>query len=275
MSDWITMNTLNMAQQSFGSAMSRIFTGTEMVCELKTKINMGPDRIHCLQEHINKLFAEQDKDDPNPVEIPEGIKMLAERMHMAFDFLYMHNHDFMDDFKVAIIKSKLEDLPLEADEDSNQPKMSQWTKQKGNDGWTYSKNLHTLLLISMRVNSVCQFTCYLAIHFWCLNPAVAFHYLKNCHTVVLCSGTLSPMDTFQSELGVKFEHQLEANHVISDKQVWVGCLGSGPTGSSLLATYKFTEQYAFQDEIGRLVLDVCVVKIRIFQLQKSPNSYSS
>ena len=65
------------------------------------------------------------------------------------------------------------------------------------------------------------------------------------------------MDTFQSELGVKFEHQLEANHVISDKQVWVGCLGSGPTGTSLLATYKCTEQFAFQDEIGRLVLDVC------------------
>ena len=46
-----------------------------------------------------------------------------------------------------------------------------------------------------------------------------FDYLKDCHSVILCSGTLSPMDTFQSELGVKFEHQLEANHVIKDKQV--------------------------------------------------------
>lgn len=75
------------------------------------------------------------------------------------------------------------------------------------------------------------------INFWCLNPAVvskifrnfllgkniqyflkkAFYYLKTCHSVILCSGTLSPMDTFQSELGVKFDHQLEANHVISGR----------------------------------------------------------
>lgn len=74
------------------------------------------------------------------------------------------------------------------------------------------------------------------------------------------------MDTFQSELGVKFEHQLEANHVITDKQVWVGCLGSGPTGVSLLSTYKMTESWAYQDEIGRLVLDVCKVSF------KSPNT---
>ncbi len=69
------------------------------------------------------------------------------------------------------------------------------------------------------------------------------------------------MDTFQSELAVKFDHQLEANHVISDKQVWVGCIGFGPTNVNLLATYKTCETLAFQDEIGRLVLDVCMVDL--------------
>jgi Fanconi anemia group J protein len=67
------------------------------------------------------------------------------------------------------------------------------------------------------------------------------------------------METFQSELGCKFEHQLEANHVITDKQVWVGSLGYGPTDTNLQATYKNCETYAFQDEIGRLVLDICKV----------------
>jgi hypothetical protein len=74
------------------------------------------------------------------------------------------------------------------------------------------------------------------------------------------------MDTFQSELGIRFEHTLEANHVISDKQVWVGCLGSGPTGVNLLSTYKFTEQYSYQDEIGRLVLDICKVRADLLNL---------
>lgn len=38
-------------------------------------------------------------------------------------------------------------------------------------------------------------------------------------TIVLTSGTLSPMGSFSSELGVKFSIQLEANHVISKSQV--------------------------------------------------------
>ncbi len=76
----------------------------------------------------------------------------------------------------------------------------------------------------------------------------------------MCSGTLSPMESFQSELGVVFEHRLEANHVITDKQVWVGCVGAGPNNVKLLATYKECETYGFQDEVGRLILDVCKVK---------------
>lgn len=39
------------------------------------------------------------------------------------------------------------------------------------------------------------------------------------HSIVLTSGTLSPMDSFSSELGVKFSIQLEANHVINKSQV--------------------------------------------------------
>ena len=38
-------------------------------------------------------------------------------------------------------------------------------------------------------------------------------------SIILTSGTLSPMDSFQSELGVPFPIQLEASHVIAAKQV--------------------------------------------------------
>ncbi len=41
-------------------------------------------------------------------------------------------------------------------------------------------------------------------------------------SIILTSGTLSPMDSFQSELGVPFPIQLEASHVIAAKQV-LGC----------------------------------------------------
>ena len=38
-------------------------------------------------------------------------------------------------------------------------------------------------------------------------------------SIVLTSGTLSPMDSFASELGVPFEIQLEAAHVVGKDQV--------------------------------------------------------
>ncbi len=58
------------------------------------------------------------------------------------------------------------------------------------------------------------------LHFWCQNPAAVFLEIKEkARSVVLTSGTLSPMDTFQSELGTSFPIMLEANHVIDANQV--------------------------------------------------------
>lgn len=102
------------------------------------------------------------------------------------------------------------------------------------------------------------FSTTLTANFWCLNPAVCFEDLKKTvRSIVLTSGTLSPMASFSSELDVRFPIQLEANHVIDKSQVWVGTLGRGPTGHCLNATYRHVESFDFQDEVGRLVLQVC------------------
>ena len=42
---------------------------------------------------------------------------------------------------------------------------------------------------------------------------------SEARSIILTSGTLSPMASFSSELGVKFPIQLEANHVIANSQV--------------------------------------------------------
>ncbi|KAJ0064004.1 hypothetical protein NL108_015738 [Boleophthalmus pectinirostris] len=65
------------------------------------------------------------------------------------------------------------------------------------------------------------------------------------------------MGSFSSELGVNFTIQLEANHVINKSQVWVGTVGAGPQGRKLYATFQHTETFAFQDEVGELLLHVC------------------
>ncbi|CAF0846025.1 unnamed protein product [Brachionus calyciflorus] len=228
--DWVERCSLNMEQRDFDASMSKILNGIEMIAEFKFQ-GIGPDNYATFKKHLSDLNSDTEGKEREKEIISDAVKVLINQIDLMLEFLYMENHEFMEDFRVAITKTKIEE-PSENDENSL-ARSTQFKAFAQQAKWTFT------------------------INFWCLNPAVAFYYLKHCHSVILCSGTLSPMDTFQSELGVKFEHQLEANHVISDKQVWVGSMGYGPTDVNLLATFKTFETYAFQDEIGRLTLDVC------------------
>ena len=100
---------------------------------------------------------------------------------------------------------------------------------------------------------------FLTFSLWCLNPAVAFRKLEGpTHSIILTSGTLSPMDSFASELGTDFPIKLEAPHVVNmAKQVWAGAIGTGPNSEKLLATYQHTDKTAFQDAVGSTILQAC------------------
>ncbi|RDX73613.1 Fanconi anemia group J protein-like protein, partial [Mucuna pruriens] len=81
---------------------------------------------------------------------------------------------------------------------------------------------------------------------WCLNPAVVFRDVADLSlSVILTSGTLSPMTSFSSELGVHFETSLEAPHV------WPAIISTGPGNYPLNASYKTADGYAFQDAVGK------------------------
>lgn len=98
--------------------------------------------------------------------------------------------------------------------------------------------------------------------FWCLNPAVVFNpMIRQARSVILSSGTLSPMDTFATELATGFEQKLEALHVIdSQKQIWAGAFSFGPSASlELRGTFGEMEKLQFQDDMGKSILDICSV----------------
>ena len=53
------------------------------------------------------------------------------------------------------------------------------------------------------------------LHFWCLSPSVAFKEIaQNSYSVILTSGTLSPLDAMAYELKCDFEQSMVADHVI-------------------------------------------------------------
>lgn len=96
-----------------------------------------------------------------------------------------------------------------------------------------------------------------SIGFWCLNPAVVFNEIAaESRSVILTSGTLSPLNSFSSELGVSFEHRFEGNHVIDSSQIWVGAIGTGPNERSLSTTYKSTDTFEYQDQLGLAIMKI-------------------
>jgi Rad3-related DNA helicase len=63
----------------------------------------------------------------------------------------------------------------------------------------------------------------------CFNAAFAFKKVVQAkpHSLILTSGTLSPLETFEGELGVEFKHKLVNHHVINPKQVMIHVLKRG------------------------------------------------
>ncbi|KAL4579106.1 hypothetical protein LXL04_015241 [Taraxacum kok-saghyz] len=98
---------------------------------------------------------------------------------------------------------------------------------------------------------------------WCLNPSLVFKNIADASlSVILTSGTLSPMSSFQSELGVQFGTTLEAPHVINvESQLWAGVIPTGPEPDNceLNASYKTSGDYRFQDSVGKSLEEICKV----------------
>ncbi|CAL8360145.1 unnamed protein product [Merluccius merluccius] len=166
------------------------------------------------------------------------VSSVLKSVFMVLDYLFRDNCRFAEDYRVALQQSYA------------------WTNQVQPDvpdAHGFFARPRARRRQSARVKAAV-----LTLSFWCLNPAVAFLDLGgSVRTIVLTSGTLSPMGSFSSELGVKFSIQLEASHVIGKSQVWVGTVGAGPQGKKLLATFQHTETFSFQDEVGGLLLNIC------------------
>nr|VDC66237.1 unnamed protein product [Brassica rapa] len=97
---------------------------------------------------------------------------------------------------------------------------------------------------------------------WCMNPSVVFKDLADLSlSIILTSGTLSPMNSFSSELGMQFGTCLEAPHVIDiDLQVvWAGAISNGPGNYPLNGSYKTADSYSFQDALGKSLEEVCTI----------------
>ncbi|KAJ3385435.1 hypothetical protein HDU92_003076 [Lobulomyces angularis] len=95
--------------------------------------------------------------------------------------------------------------------------------------------------------------------FWCFNSGVALTELMNegARSIVVASGTLSPLESTALELGVTFDYRLENPHVINtSKQLFIGVLETSPAGVRLDSSFYNRENPAYLQQLGRSILNV-------------------
>ncbi len=95
----------------------------------------------------------------------------------------------------------------------------------------------------------------------CLFPkTVLSPLLSQCRALVLTSGTLSPLASVISELGLKDYETLEAPRLLSDGQLWAGILSRGPHGLPLKCTSEtLKEEDGVVQELGSSLIGLVQV----------------
>uniref|UniRef100_A0A7N8XH61 DNA 5'-3' helicase n=1 Tax=Mastacembelus armatus TaxID=205130 RepID=A0A7N8XH61_9TELE len=244
--NWIQESKSLMLEREYEAA-SKVWSGKDIV-GIFHNLGITADTFSILKQNLAAILEKEERvgfvnGKEDMVQIPiisSATSTVLKNLFMVLDFLYRENCRFAEDYRVALQKSYAWNNQVPPDvPDAQGFFVRPYRRQRQ----------------SVRIK-----TEVLTLSFWCLNPAVAFSDLSwSVRSIVLTSGTLSPMGSFSSELGVKFSIQLEANHVINKSQVWVGTVGAGPQGRKLCATFQHAETYAFQDEVGALLLHVCQV----------------
>ncbi|CAN4086784.1 unnamed protein product [Withania somnifera] len=92
---------------------------------------------------------------------------------------------------------------------------------------------------------------------WCFNPGIAMEQFSRLGvgSIILTSGTLSPMDSFAEELKLDFPVRLENPHVISDNQIWAGVVPVGPSGYTFNSSYRTRGSIEYKQELGNAIVN--------------------
>ena len=88
--------------------------------------------------------------------------------------------------------------------------------------------------------------------YWCLTPSLSLIDLKalKVRSMLVTSGTLSPLPSYALELGLPFPNRLENPHIISEKQVHVQIVGKGISGKQLCSNYGRRDDPEYHLELG-------------------------
>ena len=202
-------------------------TGWEVQTDFQTRVGISQDSIPTLEADLMVITTLSPKQKEQFTPRPHGQSVTSLRSLLTVcGFMMNANGRFTKDYRVVVARKVV----------MRAPRNPSGVRRRA--GIPVKEFVNTL-------------------SFWCLNPAVIFLEISDvCRTVVLTSGTLSPMSSFSSELGTLFSIIHEGSHVIEKHQVFCRSLARGPAGTDLQVVFKNFDSFTFQDEIGQLMLQI-------------------
>jgi Rad3-related DNA helicase len=97
------------------------------------------------------------------------------------------------------------------------------------------------------------------IHFWCFSSAIAMREVASngTRTIIVASGTLSPLGEFAQELGLSFPHRVENSHVIKAEQLMMAVVSKGPNAVTLTSTFQRRDSNHYMSDLGYTIMHIC------------------
>ena len=92
--------------------------------------------------------------------------------------------------------------------------------------------------------------------FWCFNAGLGFRKLKDLGpwSIILTSGTMSPLDVFQHELMTPFNVRIQNTHVVKKEQAKVSVITHGIGGQELNFSHKNRESLDMLTDLGNTMV---------------------
>jgi regulator of telomere elongation helicase 1 len=96
------------------------------------------------------------------------------------------------------------------------------------------------------------------ISYWCFAPSLAMQELSdlNVRSIIVTSGTLSPLPSYSLELGLPFLHTVENPHIIADNQIHVRVVGHGVSGKVLNSSFERRGNEEYLAELGNTLVSL-------------------
>lgn len=94
-----------------------------------------------------------------------------------------------------------------------------------------------------------------------MSPSVAIKSLINLgvYNLIITSGTLSPLESFECEMGIPFHVKLQNSHVINQNQLSIQIILKDPSGNDLSGSFEKRNDVNYYNGLGYTIIELCRV----------------